>query len=76
MNKMDTMDLEADRESSKAAAVHQEVPIEEATVKTVRGQEDQSRDQQPTVGYRNPRKSRTKVDVVQGTLKGQTVEKR
>jgi hypothetical protein len=37
---MDTTDLEANREKSKAVVMHEEVPNEEAKVETVRALED------------------------------------
>jgi hypothetical protein len=39
LEKMDTMDLEANQEKSDAVAEHQEVP-KEATVETIRALED------------------------------------
>jgi hypothetical protein len=56
MNKMETAELETNREKQEAPAVHQEVPKEEAAAETIGAEEDRYEDQRPTVGYRNPRK--------------------
>jgi hypothetical protein len=63
--KMEAMDLEENREEIESESEHHEDPKEEATVETVRAQEDQLRDtgthgkEGPrTVLYRGPRKDR------------------
>lgn len=43
-------------------------------METVEAPEDRSGDQQPAVGYRNPKKDQPKDQVVQGTPKGRTFE--
>jgi hypothetical protein len=55
---------------------HQEVPNKEAVMETIGASEDRSGDQQLAVVFRNPLKRRTKDDIVRGTTKGLTFEKR
>jgi hypothetical protein len=52
LNKMDTTDLEANREKSEAAAVLQEVFNEEAEMETLGELEDRYGDQRPAVRRR------------------------
>jgi hypothetical protein len=52
LNKMDTTDLEANREKSEAVAVRQEVPNKEAEVETILALEDRYGDRRLTVGRR------------------------
>jgi hypothetical protein len=60
--KMDTTDLEANRENSEAVTMHQEVPNEEAEVETVGALEDRYRDQNLDIGRRRQPKKRTRGD--------------
>jgi hypothetical protein len=47
LEKLEATDMEANPEELESESEHQEVPKEEAPVKTVRAQEDQSGDQRP-----------------------------
>jgi hypothetical protein len=60
----------------EALTVNQEVPKEEAAVETIGAPEDRSGDKRPAVGYRNARKRWTKDDLVSGTPKARTFDKR
>jgi hypothetical protein len=53
-----------------------EVCLEEMEVETLRAPEDQSGDQRMAMGYQNAQKQRTKDDVICGTSKRWTFEKR
>jgi hypothetical protein len=54
LGKMDTTDLENNREKSEGIEVHQEVPKEEAVVEIIGTSENRSLDGEPVVGYRKP----------------------
>jgi hypothetical protein len=62
LNKMDTADLEANREKSEAVAENQEIPTEEAEVETVGTLKDRYRDQHLAIGRRRQLKKRTQGD--------------
>jgi hypothetical protein len=64
--KLEASDLEANPEEIEALAGRQEMPNKEAAVETMGALEDRSGDQQQAVGYRNPRKRRTKDPVKDG----------
>jgi hypothetical protein len=51
LDKMDAMDLEANQEKLEAVVVHQEVPKEEAAVKTVRALKEHYGDQHLAIGH-------------------------
>jgi hypothetical protein len=72
LEEMKATGLEANPEETEAVAELQEIPNDEAAVQTIRTLKDRSEDLQPAVGYRNPRKKRTKDDVVPGTPEGRT----
>jgi chromosome segregation ATPase len=69
LDKMDVTDLEANREKSEGVAVRHEVHDEEAAMDTIGAPEDRSMDEEPDVGYRNPRKKRTKTMLYEEPLK-------
>jgi hypothetical protein len=57
LDKMDTMDLETNREKFEAVADHQEIRNEEAAVETIRALEDRYGDWHLAVGRcRQPKK--------------------
>jgi hypothetical protein len=51
-------------EETEVREENQEVPNEEATVQIIEALKEQSGDQQPVMGYRNPQKWQTKDNVV------------
>jgi hypothetical protein len=56
--------LEASPGKIEAAAEHQDIPNEAATMETIGALEDRSEDQLLSVGYRNPLKRSTNDSVV------------
>jgi hypothetical protein len=62
LNKMDTMDLEANPEKSEPVAEQQDTPKEEATVETIGAPVDQYGHRHLAVGRRHQPKKRTQRD--------------
>jgi hypothetical protein len=73
---MKTTDFEANPGETEAVTARQEVPDDEAAIETIGALNDRSGNQRPAVGCRNPLKMPTKDNVVRGTPKGRTFEKR
>jgi hypothetical protein len=62
LDKMDTADLEANREKSDAVAEHQEAPKQEAAVETIEALQDRCGDRHLAVGRRRQPNKRTQGD--------------
>jgi hypothetical protein len=62
LNKMDTTDLEANREKSECGSEHLEVPKKEAAVETIGALEDRYGDRHLAVWHRRQPKKRTQRD--------------